>query len=64
MKKFAFLFTLGNKIVWSGDTPTQLLNRVSEEADLVIKVAEFINVAHAGHHMELPTGEFIFCTKG
>lgn len=65
MKKFAYLFTINGKIVWSAETAETLSNRVVQEPTAVqATVKEFIETAPAGHHIELPTGEFIFCTNG
>ena len=63
MKRFAYLFTIGNKIVWSGENEVSLTHRMkSEPKEVRDEVEEFIGLAQPGYHLELPTGEFIFCT--
>ncbi len=60
--KYAFLFTIGNKIVWSAENMKSLPNRggTMEDIDLILK---FIERDHVGSFIELSTGEFIFQTS-
>ena len=63
-KSFAYLFTLGPKIVWSGETPNSLATRIATEPkNVVLEVQEFIKRSTAGDHMSLDTGEMIWCTR-
>jgi hypothetical protein len=64
MKKFAYLFTLGGKIVISRDNLIELQRRVrNEPGDVQAEVADFIKNSSPGDDMQLPTGEFIFCVS-
>jgi len=63
MKRFAYLFTIGGKIVVSRETSVALLHRMkSEPAAVRDEVEDFITTSYPGDDMQLPTGEFIFCT--
>ena len=63
MKKFAYLFTLGDKIVWSSETEVSLVNRMKSEPSAVREeVGVFIQFSKPGDHIQIPSGEFIFCT--
>ena len=63
MKKFAYLFTLGTKIVWSSENQVSLKHRLKNEPEWVRKEAdEFIEKSKPGDFMQLPTSEFISCT--
>jgi hypothetical protein len=65
MKRFAYLFTLGGKIVVSRENEVQLRHRVkSEPKEIRDKVANFIKTSFPGDDMQLPSGEFIFCVAG
>jgi hypothetical protein len=60
-KKFVYLFTIGNKIHWSGDDENVLVNRGSTGDDRA-EIREFIDTAEVGNHLTISTGEFIFRT--
>lgn len=63
MKKFAYLFTLGGRIVWSSENENSLMTRMATEPKAVHEdVREFVDTSTPGMHMQLPTGEFIFRT--
>ncbi len=61
-KKFVYLFPIGNKIQWSGDT-VEVLKKRGSTLDDVNEIEEFIETATVGCHMILSTGEFIFRTE-
>ena len=63
MKKFAYLFTLGGRIVWSSENENSLMTRLAMVPKSVHEeVWEFIAHSTPGQHIQLPTGEFIFRT--
>ena len=63
MKKFAYLFTVGGKIVWSSENQVSLQHRLKSAPQATRDMADdFIGDSTSGMHIQLPTGEFIFCT--
>ena len=60
--QYAYLFTIGNKIVWSGETKESLVKRASNNRDANL-ILDFIELDHVGSFIELSTGEFIFQTS-
>jgi hypothetical protein len=63
MKKFAYLFTLGGKIVRSSENQVSLNHRMESETEHVQReVEDFALKSNPGDFMQMPTGEFIFCT--
>lgn len=62
MKKFLFLFTIADKIVWSGDNEAQLKNRKFKVPDREV-VDEFIEHAQPGDHISLSTGEMVIRSR-
>jgi hypothetical protein len=62
MKKFAYLFTVGGKIFWSGDTEKTLPSRAADDNDHKA-ITDFIKNAEVGWFTTLTTGEFIFRTE-
>jgi hypothetical protein len=61
-KKFVYLFTIGGKIHWSGDTAETLINARASTPDDKAEVKEFVETADVGSHIQISTGEFIFRT--
>jgi hypothetical protein len=60
--QYAYLFTIGSKIVWSGETKESLLNRVGTDRDREL-ILDFTEKDHPGSFIELSTGEFVFQTS-
>lgn len=60
--QYAYLFTIGNKIVWSGETKESLPDRAGTPRDKDL-ILDFIEEDHIGSFIELSTGEFIFQTS-
>jgi hypothetical protein len=65
MKKYAYVFSIGTKIVWSGDNEETLRNRVRTEKDTVKEDLEkFIKTCEPGDFMVIePYGDMIFCVR-
>ena len=65
MKRYAYVFSIGSKIVWSGDNEEMLRNRVRTENESVKEEVEhFIKTCEVGDFMTIePYGEMIFCVR-
>jgi hypothetical protein len=61
MKKFAFVFTVGGRIVWSGEDEANICRRVKNESlQIQADVDQFIHMAEPGDFYVLePYGEMI-----
>ncbi len=59
MKKFAYLFSLGGRIEWSGEDETTLHNRSGTEQDANL-ILDFVETSKVGSFIRLSTGEFVF----
>ena len=67
MKRFAFLFTVGGKIVISRENSLQLQHRMRDGTNSKAvrdDVAHFVEHSFPGDDMSLCTGEVIFCISG
>ena len=62
MKQFAYLFTVGGKIVISREPSIHLQDRMKREPENVREaVREFIEYSAPGEDFRVSTGEVIFC---
>jgi hypothetical protein len=59
MKKYAYIFTIGNSLQWSGETEQTLLKRGANEDDKQM-ISDFIDHGSVGSFIKLDTGEMIF----
>lgn len=65
MKKFAYIFNVGSRIAWSGDTEEMLKNRIKKESKKVkTEVNNFIKNSQPGDFYVIePYGEMILVTR-
>lgn len=61
-KKFAYIFCLGGKCVWSGEIGTTLDRRADTDNDRE-EIARFIEACQPGDFITLSGGEIISCTS-
>jgi hypothetical protein len=57
-KKYLFIFSMNNQLIWSGDTEAQLLNRRLSTGDKEV-LKEFTTIANPGDHIILEGGEMV-----
>ena len=58
-RRYAYLFTIGNKIQWSSETEDSLRNRADNARDKGL-IEDFIDANTVGSFIQLETGEFVF----
>ena len=57
--KYAYVFSIGSKVVWSGETEETLRRRVKDPKDQD-DLERFLEVNKVGHFTELPCGDMVF----
>jgi hypothetical protein len=62
MKKFIYMFALGGKVVWSGDTEEVLRSRADNDVDKA-EVEQLIESGEVGSFICLETGEMAMRTE-
>ena len=59
MYKYAYIFSINSKVVWSGETAETLKKRI-KIADGLAEAEDLINHGKVGSHISLSTGEMVF----
>ena len=64
MYKFAYLFSLTGRVVWSGETAESLLTRLKgKNSTDYAAVQEFITQSSPGNFLSLELGDMVFRTS-
>lgn len=58
-RKYAYVFSMGSKVVWSSDTADALRHRIKDPIDLQ-EIEQLIEADRPGHFITLSTGEMVF----